>query len=204
MEAAFQGNSKVYKPFPHRDPYGLDSMYIAPLEEDEIWDLSSFRKPDILSFSMLTLRSLFYKRKFDKCFPLLNLNMEFRRELGRKSWNLDTIPEGWKGYFPQILGERKSFTFWDDSINIQEGFHWEDSKEMVGAGILDESSDEMFPKILDKLVLETNGRVYLRTSRQSFFYIPNIGENSKKGLFVQDKEVYDFPEFFYYWITLLG
>lgn len=225
MEVASSPASKYYKPFPHRDPYGLDTMYISPLEPGEIWDLGLFVKPDLLCFSFLVLRSLAYREVFGNSFPLKNTGLEFRKAIGKKSWNLDLLPAEWKGLFPQMLSlatpERGNLREtmgeeWReeergeclgglsfDSLPVRSGLHWEEKGEIVGFGFLEENTDEVFPKILDRLLLENPGRVYLRTSRQSFLYLPQVGELSKKGLFIQDREKWNFPEFFYYWVTTI-
>lgn len=203
MEDFSLSNSRLFQPFPHRDPYGLDSMYISPIQEGEIWDISSFHKPDLLSFSFLALRSIVYERILGHCFEIRNPSLEFRKALGKKNWDLHLLPDSWKSIFPQIVGVKqlKDHPFPLD-LELKLRFDWEDGKEKAGMGIIPEISEEVFPRILDALIGESQSRVYLRTSRQSFLYIPNIGEESKKGLFVQDKESYGFPEFYYYWITL--
>lgn len=203
MEAYSSSTSKVYQPFPHRDPYGLDSMYISPITEGEIWDISSFHKAELLSFSFLALRSIVYEKLFQSGMKIKNPSMEFRRSLGRKNWDLHLLPDTWKAVFPQVIQNHpeheKNFPI--DVATITR-FDWRDGKEMAGMGILPETSEEVFPKILDSLIGDSLSRVYLRTSRQSFLYIPSMGEESKKGLFVQDKDSFHFPEFYYYWLTL--
>ncbi|MCC5816315.1 MAG: hypothetical protein JJT78_16310 [Leptospira sp.] len=203
MEARSSLASKKYQPFPHRDPYGLDSMYISPLSEAEIWDISSFHKAELLSFSFLALRSVVYEKQFQKSLEIKNPSLEFRKSLGRKNWDLHLLPASWRAVFPQIIqeSEDKKHPFPLD-IPLELRFDWEDGKEKAGMGIIPEFSEEVFPRILDALIGVPHARVYLRTSRQSFLYIPSLGEESKKGLFIQDKESYGFPEFYYYWLTL--
>lgn len=204
MEALHSQNPSVFQPFPHRDPYGLDNMYISGLCDNEIWNLGNFHKPDLLSFSFLALRSIVYKQIMGYDLVLTGASKEFRKGLGRKDWDLHLLPKSWKSIFPQVLGEEKEsvseYPFPLD-LPLEIRFDWEDGKEKAGMGILSEINDEIFPRILDALIGDSISRVYLRTSRQSFLYIPNLGLESKKGLFVQDKETYGFPEFYYYWIT---
>ncbi|WCL47902.1 hypothetical protein [Leptospira sp. GIMC2001] len=216
MEAFSQSDSKTFKPFPHNDPYGLDNMYISDISADEIWDFSSFSKPDILSFSFFALRTLVHNKLFNKVIGLKIPSQEFRRAMGKKNWDLTNLPNEWRGYFPQLLSNSNkdsiedklqtslSVLGLDDDVSVIDGFDWKDGNQLAGCGIIQKTENEIFPKILDKLISIGNGKIYLRTTRQSFLYLPKIGTDSKTGLFVQDKHSFNFPEFYYYWITLVG
>jgi hypothetical protein len=203
MEAAHYPSPKVHKPFPHRDPYGLDTMYFSEMLEGESWDISQFNKPDILSFSFLALRSKCFKDQFNVPFQLKHPSMEFRKSLSKKKWDMTCLPEEWNGIFPRLVETIKppQKRIPMAHLPISQNWEWEDGNQIVGFGFL-ENDHLLFPKILDSILEFKSGRIYLRTTRQSFYYIPNINENSQKGLFVQEKESYNFPEFYYYWITL--
>lgn len=193
---------KINKPFPHRDPYGLDTMYLSELEKDETWDVSQFTKAELLSFSFLTLRALCTKRLYGSAFSLQNPNMEFRKSLSKKKWDFSCLPEEWDQLFPRLVAQSKfEYSIPMKDLPIAEKWEWQEDDQIVGFGFL-ESDQCLFPKILDSILDTKMGKVFLRTPRQSFYYIPKMKDNDKKGLFIQDKESFNLPEFYYFWLTL--
>jgi hypothetical protein len=202
MEDTNPSLAKINKPFPHRDPYGLDTMYLSQLDKEESWDVSQFSKADLLSFSFLTLRALSFKKIFENSFILQNPNIEFRRSLSKKKWDFSCLPEEWNNLFPRLVDNSKiEYMIPMEEIPISEKWEWREEDQVVGFGFL-ENDHCLFPKILDSILDSKMGKVYLRTSRQSFYFIPKMKDNDKKGLFIQDKENFNLPEFYYFWLTL--
>ena len=192
----------VFYPCPQKDPYGLDSMYISPFQEQEIWNLSSFRSAEILNFSFLALRTVARELLCMQGLEIQGVGSDLKKSFLKKNWNLDTLPLFWKSVFPSIATQtsRKSLPISQtDGISIR--LDWSDGQEEAGFGFL--SNSKFFPLILGELVSYSGEKkkFYLRLSRQSFLYIPRIESGMKKNLFIQDKSKYEFPEFYYYWTS---
>lgn len=185
-------------------------MYISHLDQGEIWDLSHFSRADILSFGYLHLRSLVYLEKFGSEMVIQNPSFDFRRSIARMKWDLGSVVPSWKAIFPQLLPEQQedgratgSKFLEIPGLENRVQFEWQQDGEILGVGFPNspEGMEGMFPKLLDFLIAKRMGRTYLRIPRQSFYYIPKIGEQSKTGLFVQEKDDFGFPDFYLYWVT---
>lgn len=182
-------NIANFKPYPHRDIYGLDSMFLSPPKPLETWDLSSFRSAELLSFSLLALRSMLLEPPFSQGLQIVGASLELRKSFIKKKWKRNGLPTIWNKLFPLEVQDHGNENY--DTI---KNFVWEDNGEEVGFGFHSEDKHE---KMFQSLIQRGCNRFYYRTPYHSFYYFLN----PKGKMFVQEKENYFSREFYYYWVV---
>ncbi|MCG6193568.1 hypothetical protein LFX25_09975 [Leptospira sp. FAT2] len=201
--------SSVFSPSGHGDLYALDNLYLSPLRENEVWDLSNISVFSPLNFGFLCMRSVLAAHAESK-IAVQGMSSGFIRGLskidGFENWDLFES----KGFVPKVFGttfpmsmnssiheilnpalasyEKELFEEWNPKAVTLTG-KWENREILIAGAALPEDEKNL-PKLLKELIQTfsgKSGKFYLRTDKHSYLCLKKEKE-SLGPVFFQEKE----------------
>lgn len=111
----FGSHQAVYKPYKHQDYYAMDSLYLSPLQQEEVWDFQALPQMQLAPLGFLVLRSLLREKFHLPPLEWLGLSNSWKTFLAKEKFLEKPVPVHIKEFIPTLLGENSlsSFPFSD-------------------------------------------------------------------------------------------
>lgn len=195
----------VFYPYQHQDFYAMDSLFLSPFKEEEVWDFQSISSVQLGFLGFLTLRSFIRKHLELPKIQVKGLSKHWRTYLAKENFLGNQVPWETLDFIPNLVGEKKDLhTRFGKKGHWENEFHWEksdgDSTSLFFIATNKQSEGEIAISVLMKDFLtysQTNhylDRAYIRKENSSYLYL-NAKETNPR-VFYREIQT-DFPSFLF-------
>ncbi|TGL18857.1 hypothetical protein EHQ46_13620 [Leptospira yanagawae] len=197
--------SGVFYPYQHQDFYAMDSLFLSPFKEEEIWDFQSITQVQLGFLGFLTLRGYLREQLEMPKIKVRGLSKHWRSYLAKENFLGNDIPWETLDFIPNIVGEKPQF----DSSFGKKG-HWEiefhyekkegDTTSLFFVATNKQSEGDVAISDLMKDFLmysQTNHyleRAYIRKENSSYLYL-NAKEANPRVFYRENNS--EFPAFLF-------
>lgn len=96
--------SGVFYPYQHQDFYAMDSLFLSPFKEEEIWDFQSISQVQLGFLGFLTLRGFIREHLQLSKMQVRGLSKHWRSYLAKENFLGNEIPWETLDFIPNLVG----------------------------------------------------------------------------------------------------
>ncbi|TGL55146.1 hypothetical protein EHQ59_05960 [Leptospira kemamanensis] len=195
----------VFYPYQHQDFYAMDSLFLSPLKEEEIWDFQSITQIQLGFLGFLTLRGYLREQLQLPKLKVRGLSKHWRSYLAKENFLGKQIPWETLDFIPNLVGENPSpKTSFGKKGHWEVEFHFEridgdyTSLFFVASGKQSEGdvaiSDLMKDFLLYSQANHYLDRAYIRKENSSYLYL-NAKDSNPRVFYRENNS--EFPAFLF-------
>lgn len=195
----------VFYPYQHQDFYAMDSLFLSPLKEEEIWDFQSISQVQLGFLGFLTLRSFIRENLELPKLQVRGFSKQWRSFLAKENFLGKQVPWETLDFIPNLVGE---------NLTPESGFgkkgHWTnefhfEKKEGNSTSLFfiatkkQSETDVAISDLMKDFLLysQTNHyleRAYIRKENSSYLYL-NAKETNPRVFYRENNS--EFPSFLF-------
>jgi hypothetical protein len=195
----------VFYPYQHQDFYAMDSLFLSPFKEEEVWDFQSLSLVQMGFLGFLTLRGSIREQLGLSKMQVRGLSKHWRSYLAKENFLGNQIHWETLEFIPNLVGEKKEEqnSFGKKGHWVNE-FHWEkkdgENTSVFFVATNKQTEGEIAISDLMKDFLsysQTNHyleRAYIRKENSSYLYL-NAKETNPRVFYRENQT--NFPSFLF-------
>ncbi|GBF49038.1 hypothetical protein LPTSP4_05470 [Leptospira ryugenii] len=204
-ESLQESKPAIFQPYQHHDFYGLDSLFLSPLQVEERWNLQNVPQIQCAALGFLTLRSFLAVQMAKQPVTVYGLSPAWKAYLGKTQYfrkNPNLVAEQFVPEMVDVdskgLESPVSEGLWEQSMYWAMPNPKGQSIFFVATGRLGESENQSISETLGK-ILKSNQekfhleKAYIRKESNSYLFI-HTKEQVNPRVFYKEAES-TFPEF---------
>lgn len=195
----------VFYPYQHQDFYAMDSLFLSPFKEEEVWDFQSISNVQLGFLGFLTLRGFIREHLDMPKIQVRGLSKQWRSYLAKENFFGKQVPFETLDFIPNLVSENEELhVSFGKKGHWKNEFHWE-KKDGVSTSLFfvatnKQSEGEVAISDLMKdflLYSQTNhylDRAYIRKENSSYLYL-NAKETNPRVFYRENPT--EFPSFLF-------
>ncbi|XDD48025.1 hypothetical protein AB3N60_08130 [Leptospira sp. WS39.C2] len=195
----------VFYPYQHQDFYAMDSLFLSPLKEEEIWDFQSITHVQMGFLGFLTLRGFIREDLQLPKLQVRGLSKHWRSYLAKENFLGKQVPWENLDFIPNLVGESlpKENLFgkkghWSNEFHFEKKdsgttslFFIATKKQSDGEVAISDLMKDFLSYSQTNHYLE---RAYIRKENSSYLYL-NAKETNPRVFYRENNT--NFPAFLY-------
>jgi len=205
-EALDSNERAVFHPYQHHDFYGMDSLFLSPIQNGEIWNFQNITSvhPSILAF--LTLRSFLLNEENQKPLEVTGLNRIWKTYLAKNNYFIKNKNLVTEHFIPGLVSNEENPKIDNDleSSDWKHSLRWEfkDGHKktvfFVACGKKEGETSKNLSELLSQFLVESQKydrltRAYIRKETSSYLYLQTEGQIHPRVFFRENAK--ELPEF---------